>query len=100
MFCAAAATFVSGAAAERMRFRAYLLVAALIAVVVYPLFGHWAWNGQLSGTMSGWLGARGFVDFAGASVVHSVGGWAALATVLVIGARTGRFPENGPPNNI
>ena len=85
MFCSTAATIVSGAVAERMRFSAYLAVAALIAALIYPVFGHWAWG------EGGWLAALGFVDFAGSTVVHSVGGWVALAAVLIIGPRSGRF---------
>ncbi len=90
MFCTTAATIISGAAAERMRFNAYLLISALGAGLIYPIFGHWAWGGTFS-SGQGWLSARGFVDFAGSTVVHSVGGWMALAVVLVIGARQGRF---------
>lgn len=94
MFCATAATIVSGAVAERMRFTAYLLVAAIVGGLIYPVFGHWAWGGILGGE-AGWLAERGFVDFAGSTVVHSVGGWVALAAVLVIGPRVGRFAPNG-----
>lgn len=90
MFCSTAATIVSGAVAERMRFAAYLLVAALVAGLIYPVFGHWAWGGVLGGPR-GWLAELGFIDFAGATVVHSVGGWVALAAVLIIGPRSGRF---------
>ncbi|EQM77138.1 ammonium transporter [Stutzerimonas stutzeri] len=90
MFCTTAATIVSGAAAERMRFNAYLIVAALSAGLIYPLYGHWAWGGALR-EGQGWLAQQGFVDFAGSTVVHSVGGWIALATVMVIGPRIGRF---------
>lgn len=85
MFCATAATIVSGAVAERMSFRGYLWVTALISAVIYPIAGGWAWN------ENGWLGQLGFVDFAGATVVHSTGGWMALAAVLVLGPRLGRF---------
>jgi len=92
MFCATAATIVAGAVAERMPFLGYLWTAFWIALLIYPVFGHWAWGGLLGGT-PGWLAARGFVDFAGATVVHSVGGWVALAAVLVIGPRTGRFRD-------
>ncbi|MCP4788284.1 MAG: ammonium transporter [Fuerstiella sp.] len=92
MFCATAATIVSGAVAGRMRFYAYIVTTFIVSGLVYPIYGHWAWGG--SGT-SGWLAALGFVDFAGCSVVHSVGGWAALAAVSVIGPRTGRFGANG-----
>ena len=94
MFCSTAATVVSGAAAERMRFRAYLLVAALSASLIYPLFGHWAWAGSVH-EGAGWLAAAGFVDFAGSTVVHGVGGWIALATIMVLGPRAGRFEAAG-----
>lgn len=97
MFCGTASTIFSGAVAERMRFSAYLLVAGLLSAIVYPLFGHWAWNGLNLGNPTGWLGAAGFVDFAGSTVVHSVGGWVALATLLVIGPREGRFAGKGRP---
>ncbi|WP_394240835.1 ammonium transporter [Halopseudomonas laoshanensis] len=90
MFCTTAATIVSGAAAERMRFSGYLLVTVLAAGVIYPFFGHWAWGGSFS-EGQGWLAKQGFVDFAGSTVVHSVGGWIALAVVLVLGPRQGRY---------
>ena len=93
MFCATAATIVSGAVAERTRFGAYLAMTLLMVALIYPVFGHWTWGGALDGA-AGWLGAAGFVDFAGSTVVHSVGGWVALAAVLIIGPRTGRF-DNG-----
>lgn len=97
MFCATAATIVSGAVAERMRFVAYLITAALVSVVIYPVFGHWAWGGVYNGS-PGWLEQRGFVDFAGSTVVHSVGGWVALAGVLLLGARHGRFAAGQSPH--
>ncbi len=100
MFCSVSVTILSGAVAERMRFSAYIFAAALASSVIYPIFGHWAWNGMDSESALGWLGARGFVDFAGSTVVHSVGGWVALAAVLVIGPRAGRFPKDGPPPRI
>jgi len=90
MFCATAATIVSGAVAERMRFGGYLWVVVIVAAVIYPVFGHWAWGGVL-GPTNGWLAELGFVDFAGSTVVHSVGGWVALAAILVLGPRIGRF---------
>ena len=89
-FCGAAATVVSGAVAERMKFSGYLVVTVLVSAVIYPLFGHWAWGGAPAGR-DGWLGRLGFVDFAGSTVVHSTGGWVALAACLVVGPRTGRF---------
>jgi len=90
MFCTTAATIVSGAAAERMRFSAYLVVTMLAAGLIYPFYGHWAWAGTFSEGV-GWLAEKGFVDFAGSTVVHSVGGWIALAVILVLGPREGRF---------
>jgi Amt family ammonium transporter len=100
MFCSTAVTILSGAVAERIRFEGYMLIAALISGLIYPVFGHWAWNGANQGLATGWLGAFGFVDFAGSTVVHSVGGWASLASVLVVGARAGRFPAGQPPQKI
>lgn len=100
MFCGTATTIFSGAVAERIRFVSYLMVAFLLSVFIYPLFGHWAWNGIDSGSPAGWLGACGFVDFAGSTVVHSVGGWTALATLLVVGPRKGRFLSDGTPVEI
>ncbi len=97
MFCSTAVTIVSGAAAERMRFEGYLLVSIIISGIIYPVFGHWAWGGLVDGAAVGWLGVRGFVDFAGSTVVHSVGGWVALAVLLVLGPRRGRFGEDGRP---
>jgi Amt family ammonium transporter len=93
MFAATAATIVSGAVAERMRYGAYVVASIMITAWVYPLFGSWAWGGAVSG--EGWLAALGFHDFAGATVVHSVGGWLALAGVVVLGPRRGRFGRSG-----
>lgn len=95
MFCGTAVTIISGAIAERVRFGAYLVIAVLISGLVYPVFGHWVWNGLLDGTQSGWLGQLGYYDFAGSTVVHSVGGWAGLAALMIIGPRNGRFGPNG-----
>ncbi|MEE8302199.1 MAG: ATP-binding protein, partial [Candidatus Tectomicrobia bacterium] len=100
MFCATAATIVSGAVAERLRFCGYILVTALISGFIYPIAGHWAWNGVEVASSGGWLATRGFVDFAGSTVVHSVGGWVALAVLLLIGARHGRFPPNAPAQKV
>ncbi len=97
MFCATAATIFSGAVAERMRFRGYILATVIISGVIYPIFGHWVWNGVGAGEPSGWLAVRGFVDFAGSTAVHSVGGWFALAALIVIGPRRGRFLEGEKP---
>lgn len=94
MFCATAVTIISGATAERLRFVVYVILGALVAGLIYPVFGHWAWAGAL-GEGDGWLSSAGFVDFAGATVVHGVGGWVALAAVLIIGPRAGRFDTEG-----
>ncbi len=98
MFAATAATIASGAMAERARFSAYLVLAVAIIGLVYPVFGSWAWGSFYEG--KGWLAERGFVDFAGSTVVHSVGGWAALAAVIVLGPRTGRFTAKGEVRDI
>lgn len=95
MFCGTAATIISGAVSERMRFSGYMVVATLTAGVFYPIAGHWIWNGLPGGEAHGWLGALGFIDFAGSTVVHSVGGWVALSAILVIGPRIGRFGPEG-----
>ncbi len=95
MFCATAVTIVSGATAERMRFRSYIIISIILSGLIYPIFGHWVWSGAQTGTPSGWLEMMGFIDFAGSTVVHSVGGWVALAALLVIGPREGRFPPVG-----
>lgn len=91
MFCSTAVTILSGAASERLRFISYMTIIPFITCLIYPVFGHWAWNGMLNGQHDGWLGARGFVDFAGSTVVHSLGGWVSLAALIVIGSRKGRF---------
>ncbi|MFO1020849.1 MAG: ammonium transporter [Planctomycetales bacterium] len=96
MFCGTSTTIVSGAVAERTRFTAYLMMSLIISGLIYPIFGHWAWGGGLEGTPSGWLAKMGFIDFAGSTVVHSVGGWFALAAVMMIGPRIGRFEKGAP----
>ncbi|MCA9522188.1 MAG: ammonium transporter [Myxococcales bacterium] len=94
MFCCTATTIVSGAAAERMRFVGYIVVTMILSSLIYPVFGHWAWGGAFDPKNIGWLQKLGFVDFAGSTVVHSVGGWTALAVVLVLGPRIGRFGDD------
>lgn len=84
VFAATAATIVSGAMAERTRFGAYLIYSIVITLMIYPISGHWIWGG-------GWLSEMGFVDFAGSTVVHSVGGWAALVGASMLGARRGKY---------
>lgn len=91
MFCSTATTIVSGAIAERLKFIAYIGISSWVSGFIYPIYGHWVWSGLSEGKTTGWLGAIGFVDFAGSTVVHSVGGWVALAVLLKLGPRIGRF---------
>jgi len=88
VFAATAATIVSGAMAERTKFVGYLMYSAVISALIYPIAGHWIWGG-------GWLSQRGFVDFAGSTVVHSIGGWSALAGAIALGPRVGKYGPNG-----
>jgi ammonium transporter, Amt family len=97
VFCGTAATILSGAVAERMRFGGYLAAAVAVALFIYPVFGHWAWGNLLVADNEAWLADLGFIDFAGSTVVHSVGGWIGLAAIVVAGARIGRFDEAGNP---
>jgi len=92
-FCGAAATIVAGGMAERMRFGAYLIYSFIISAFVYPVVGHWVWGG-------GWLAKMGFADFAGSTVVHTVGGLAALVGTSILGPRAGKYAIDGKPNVI
>lgn len=85
MFAATTVTIVSGALAERIHFTAYIILSIFISALIYPIYGNWVWN------ETGWLNQLGFIDFAGATVVHSTGGWIALAGVIILGPRLGRF---------
>ena len=92
VFAATAATIISGAVSERTKFAAYLIYTVAVTAFIYPIFGSWVWGG-------GWLselGDNGFMDFAGSTVVHSVGGWAALAGAIVVGPRLGKFIDGKP----
>tara|TARA_B100000131_G_scaffold78324_2_gene74925 strand:+ start:424 stop:2655 length:2232 start_codon:yes stop_codon:yes gene_type:complete len=93
MFVATAATIISGAVAERLRFFSYVIITFVTSGILYPIVGHWAWAFNFDDPTEkfGWLGKMGYLDFAGASVVHSVGGWVALSVLLIIGNRTGRY---------
>ncbi len=97
MFAATAITIVSGAVAERMKFSGYVLVAITVISVIYPIVGHWAWGD------GGWLKELGFIDFAGSTVVHSVGAWIGLAGAIILGPRIGKFRRGKinyfPPSN-
>ncbi|MDR3050411.1 MAG: ammonium transporter [Oscillospiraceae bacterium] len=91
VFCATAATIVSGAMAERTKFLAYCLYSAAISLIIYPISGHWIWGG-------GWLAQLGFHDFAGSTAVHMVGGVAALIGAKILGPRIGKYNKDGTPN--
>lgn len=93
VFCATAATIVSGSMAERTKFKAYLIYSACISVFIYPITGHWIWGG-------GWLAELGFHDFAGSTAVHSVGGWCALIGAKILGPRIGKYSKVGKVNAI
>jgi Amt family ammonium transporter len=98
VFAATSATIVSGAMAERTKFVSYLIYSAVISAFIYPVFGSWAWGSLFHG--NGWLEQLGFIDFAGSTVVHSIGGWAALAGALALGPRIGKFTADGKPKAI
>ena len=93
MFAATAATIVSGAVAERIKLTSFMVFTVLYVGLVYPIVGAWKWGG-------GFLDGMGFYDFAGSTLVHSVGGWAALIAIWLLGARIGKFDENGKPRVI
>ncbi|MDX1755751.1 MAG: ammonium transporter [Marinobacter sp.] len=88
-FAGTAATIISGAVAERIRFIGYVIVALFTSAFIYPISGYWIWSGE------GWLAQQGFIDFAGSTVVHSVGAWIGLAGAIVLGPRIGRYNEDG-----
>lgn len=98
MFAATCATIISGAVAERIKLKSFMLVAIPFVAFVYPIAGSWKWGG-------GWLDAMGFYDFAGSTLVHSVGGWAALVGAMMLGPRLGKYSKDGsinpiPPSNL
>ncbi len=93
VFCGTAATIVSGAVAERIKYVSFIIFSFLLSIFIYPIVGHWIWGG-------GFLQQKGMLDFAGSTVVHSVGGWAALAGILLLGQRFGKYSEDGKINPI
>ncbi len=98
VFVATTASIVSGALAERVKLWSFFLFIAILTAILYPIIGAWTWGG-------GWLNQMGFQDFAGSTIVHSTGGWAALAGIIIVGARTGKFRSDGsvkstPPSNV
>ena len=93
VFCGTAATIVSGAVAERVKYISFILFSFVLTLVIYPIVGHWIWGG-------GWLAGLGFLDFAGDTAVHSLGGWAALAGAVILGPRIGKYGRDGRPQAI
>ncbi len=93
VFCAATASIVSGTLAERIKLWPFLIFTAILTGILYPISGSWQWGG-------GWLSEAGFSDFAGSTIVHSVGGWAALAGAIILGARKGKYGPDGKVNPI
>ena len=93
VFCGTAATIVSGAVAERVKYVSFIVFSFILTLIIYPIVGHWIWGG-------GWLGSMGFLDFAGDTVVHSVGGWAALSGAIILGPRYGKYDKDGKPKAI
>ena len=93
VFCGTAATIVSGAVAERIKYVSFIVFSFVLTLVIYPIVGHWVWGG-------GWLADLGFKDFAGDAAVHSVGGWAALAGAMILGPRIGKYSRDGKPRAI
>ncbi len=93
VFCGTAATIVSGAVAERIKYITFIIFSFVLTLVIYPIVGHWVWGG-------GWLASLGFMDFAGDTVVHSLGGWAALAGAVILGPRIGKYDRDGKPRAI
>jgi Amt family ammonium transporter len=93
VFCGTAATIVSGAVAERVKYVSFIIFSFILTIFIYPVVGHWIWGG-------GFLAKLGMLDFAGGTVVHSIGGWAALAGVLVLGPRIGKYTKDGKINPI
>ncbi len=91
VFCGAACSVVSGTVAERIKFWPFLIFCTVLTGVIYPIQGSWTWGG-------GWLAEMGFSDYAGSTIVHSVGGWAALSGAIILGARTGKFGKGGRVN--
>ena len=98
VFAGTAATIVSGAMAGRTKFKAYLTYSVFICALIYPIFGSWAWGSLLNG--NGWLEKMGFCDFAGSTVVHSIGGWLALSGAIMLGPRIGKYSPDKKPRAI
>jgi Amt family ammonium transporter len=100
MFLGTAATIVSGAVAERMMLKSYLLITTLMAAIIYPVFGHWTWGNLLEDDNTAWLADLGFMDFAGSTVVHATGGWLALIAIWMLGPRRDKYNSHGVPQQM
>jgi Amt family ammonium transporter len=100
VFAGTAATILTGAVAERTRLSAIIWSCILMICVIYPIFGHWVWGGYFHQGQAGWLARLGFIDFAGSTVVHSIGGWFALAGAIIVGPRTGKYNKDGTVNRM
>ncbi|MCR4290091.1 MAG: ammonium transporter [Candidatus Scalindua sp.] len=100
VFAATTGTILTGAIAERSSFLPNVVGTGFVVGIIYPIFGHWAWGGLFFHEATGWLGKLGFIDFAGSTVVHSIGGWFALAGAIVVGPRLGKYNPDGSSNRI
>ncbi|MFN3531812.1 MAG: ammonium transporter [Candidatus Brocadia sp.] len=100
VFAATAATILTGAIAERSSFVSNVMGVVFVTGIIYPIFGHWAWGNLFCPEQSGWLRRLGFIDFAGSTVVHSIGGWFALAGAVVVGPRIGKYNPDGSSNRM
>ncbi len=100
VFAGTAATIITGAMAERTRMSSHVWHTILMMCVIYPIFGHWVWGHLWMHEQAGWLGRMGFIDFAGSTVVHSIGGWAALAGAILVGPRIGKYNRDGTVNRM
>ncbi len=100
VFASTAATIITGAMAERTRLVTHIWSTILMVCLVYPIFGHWAWGGSFNHGQLGWLERMGFIDFAGSTVVHSVGAWFGLAGAIVVGSRIGKYNKDGTVNKM
>ncbi|MBW7897934.1 Non-motile and phage-resistance protein [Candidatus Brocadiaceae bacterium B188] len=100
VFASTAATVLTGAIAERSSFISNVISVVFVTGIIYPIFGHWTWGNLFCSGQAGWLERLGFIDFAGSTVVHSVGGWFALAGAIVVGPRIGKYNPDGTSNRI
>jgi Amt family ammonium transporter len=100
VFSATAATILTGAIAERSNFISNVVGVVFVTGIIYPIFGHWTWGHLFCPEQAGWMAGLGFIDFAGSTVVHSIGGWFALAGAVTVGPRIGKYNPDGSSNRI